>query len=216
MKENELEFAVQCTLADQQKDKLLKEVCMAQKTILILLGSPRRKGNSTVLAEQIETGALSENASIKKFFLQDMQIQPCNACDACQDNPEQGCTIEDDMQQIYPFLKTCDVIIVATPVYWFSMSAQTKLCIDRWYALESASGSALTGKTFAFALSYGDTDPYTSGAINAIRSFQDMCRYLNAPIAGIVYGTAMQVGEIEEQKDIMEKAYQLGKKLGRV
>ena len=67
--------------------------------------------------------------------------------------------------------------MIASPIYWFTISAQTKLFIDRWYALESSQGSVLKGKQFGILLTYGDDDPYTSGAINAIRTFQDMFRY---------------------------------------
>jgi len=188
---------------------------MANNTVLILVGSPRRLGNSAVLAEQIAAGVHSAGAQVETFFLQDLSIQPCDGCDACHDNPGSGCILEDDMQKLYPKLREASAIVIATPIYWFTMSAQTKLCIDRWYALEGTDGNELAGKRFGFALAYGDTDPYTSGAINAIRSFQDMCRYLKANLVGIVYGSANDAGEIKQNKELMEKAFRLGKKLAQ-
>jgi multimeric flavodoxin WrbA len=104
--------------------------------------------------------------------------------------------------------------VIASPIYWFTMSAQTKLFIDRWYALESPQGNALTGKQFGILLTYGDTDPYSSGAINAIRSFQDMFRYIGADIGGMVYGTANNEGDVLNQPKLMEQAFKLGEKLG--
>lgn len=184
------------------------------KHILILKGSPREKGNSATLADQVAAGAQEAGAEVESFVLQKMDIRPCNACDACQRAGDGMCTIKDDMQILYPKLRSADSIVVASPVYWFSLSAQTKLFIDRWYALERPQGSALTGKQFALVLTFGDTDPYTSGGINAIRAFQDTCRYLRANVAGIVYGSAMNIGDVQKQSALLEQAYKLGQKLG--
>ena len=62
-------------------------------------------------------------------------------------------------------------------------------------------------------LTYGDSDPYDSGAVNAIYTYQSMCRYLGIEIAGMVYGTASDIGDVEKQPELMEKAYQLGVKM---
>jgi len=185
---------------------------MSSKHVLILKGSPRKKGNSSILADQVADGARSAGAEVESFDLHNMDIRPCDACDACQ-GTDADCIIEDDMQILYPKLRSADAIVVASPIYWFTMSAQTKLCIDRWYALEDPRGNALAGKQIGIVLIYGDTDPFTSGAINAIRAFQDMFRYVKANIAGIVYGSASKVGEIQSQQELMERAFKLGRKL---
>ncbi len=99
------------------------------------------------------------------------------------------------------------------PIYWFTFSAQTKLCIDRWYALEIPHGNRLKGKRFGILLTYGDSDPYNSGAVNAIHTLQSMCGYLGAEIVGIVYGSAGEAGQIAQQSALLEKAYRLGQKL---
>jgi len=186
---------------------------MAGKNILILKGSPREKSNSSALADQVALGAREEGAQVDVFTLNDMKILPCDACDMCQEIDE-DCVFDDDMQILYPKLRQADAIVIASPIYWFTISAQTKLCIDRWYALESPNGNALKGKQFGILLTYGDSDPYTSGAINAIRTFQDMTHYLGADIVGIVYASAMDEGDISKQPKVLEKAYTLGKKLG--
>ena len=182
------------------------------KHILVVNGSPRKKGNSVILAEQVMLGAREAGAQVEIFFLHNMSIQPCNACDACQET--QDCVIQDDMQILYPKLRRADAIVIASPIYWFTINAQTKLFIDRWYALEGPQGNALAGKQVGIVLTYGDTDPFTSGAVNAIHTFQDMCRYIEANMAGIVYGSATKEGEIQNQPSLLEKAYQLGQKLG--
>ena len=185
---------------------------MSGKYVLILKGSPREKGNSSILADQVADGARAAGAEVESFRLHSMDIRPCDACDACQ-GTDADCIIEDDMQLLYPKLRGADAIVVASPIYWFTMSAQTKLCIDRWYALQDPQGNALAGKQIGIVLTYGDTDPFTSGAINAIRAFQDMFRYIKANVAGIVYGSASGAGEIQSQQELMERAFKLGQKL---
>jgi multimeric flavodoxin WrbA len=182
------------------------------KHILILKGSPREKGNSSLLAEKAAEGARAAGAEVETFSLHRMDIRPCDACDTCQETGV--CVLKDDMQVLYPKLQEAEAIVIASPVYWFTMSAQTKLFIDRWYALESSQGNALKGKQFGIILTYGDTDPYSSGAINAIRTFQDMFRYIGANIAGMVYGTASDEGDVLKQPELMGRAYKLGAKLG--
>ena len=118
------------------------------------------------------------------------------------------------MQMLYPKLRSADAIVVASPIYWFTLNAQAKLCIDRWYALEGPDGSALAGKQFGLVLTYGDVDPYTSGAINAIRTFQDMCRYIKADLAGIVYGAASDPGEIQSQTEVAGTRLRVGAAVG--
>ena len=188
---------------------------MSPKQVLIVNGSPRKRGNSVLLAEQVAVGARAAGAEVETVTIQGMDIRPCTACEACKDTEEGDCIIQDDMQSLYPKIRRADVIVIATPIYFFTMSAQAKLFIDRCYALlQTAHGDLLTGKKFAFVLAYGDTDPFTSGAINAIRAFQDMCRYIEAEIVGFVYGTASEEGEIQSQEDLLEQARRLGQKLG--
>lgn len=188
---------------------------MSPKRVLIANGSPRKRGNSVILAEQVAAGARAAGADVDTVILQDLNIEPCTACEACKGTEDGDCILQDGMQSLYPKVRAADVIVIATPVYWFTMSAQAKLFIDRWYALiETARGNLLTGKKFAFVLAYGDADPFISGAINAMRTFQDMCRYLDAEIVGFVYGTANEEAEFQSQQDLLQEAYRLGQKLG--
>jgi multimeric flavodoxin WrbA len=180
--------------------------------VLVLKGSPRENGNSSTLAERVATGVKDSGVEVESVSLHTLDIRPCDACDSCQ---ETGgvCVIKDDMQSLYPKLKRASAIVVASPVYWFTISAQAKLCIDRWYAFQTPQGSELRGKKFGFVLTYGDTDLYTSGGINAIHTFESMCRYLHGDMVGMVYGSADKPGEVINQPELVEKAYQLGRKL---
>jgi multimeric flavodoxin WrbA len=186
--------------------------------VLIVKGSPRENGNSAALADQVAAGAQAAGAEVETVYLHGMDIQPCDACDFCQDAADAGCVIHDDMQSLYPKIREADALVYASPVYWFTVSAQMKLFIDRCYALggdeDYASEHALAGKRIGIVLTYGDDDPFHSGAINAIRTFQDIFDYLPAEIVDIVYGSASDPGEIKSNHALMEKAYDLGRKLG--
>ncbi len=188
-------------------------IIMSSTYVIALKSSPRPQSNSNALADQAIAGAQAAGAQVESIELHRMSIQPCDACDGCQGATDDPCVIEDDMQALYPKLRRADAIVIASPVYWFALSAQAKLCIDRWYALDGPQGSALAGKQFGLVLTYGDSDPFASGAINAIRAFQDMCRYIRAGIAGIVCGSASKPGDIQRQAEVMARAFDLGRKL---
>jgi multimeric flavodoxin WrbA len=183
---------------------------MAEKKIVIVLGSPRRNGNSAVLARKAAEGVAAAGGNAESFFLHDMDIGACTACDSCQKDESTLCVLEDDMQLLYRKLLEADGLLIASPVYWFTVSAQTKLFMDRCYALNSPRGHGLHDKKIGIILTYGDVDPFASGAVNALRTFQDAFGYIGAPIVGTVYGSALDAGEIRKNHELIEKAFQLG------
>jgi multimeric flavodoxin WrbA len=103
--------------------------------------------------------------------------------------------------------------VIASPVYWFTMSAQTKLFMDRCFALFNTQQEALAGKNIAIAMSYADADPFISGCVNALRTFQDAFAYVGANIVGMVYGSADKPGEIRSNQALMAEAEALGRLL---
>ena len=164
------------------------------------------------LAAQLADGVSKAGANVESIYLHAMDIRPCDACDICQEDGS-GCVINDDMQELYPKLRNSDVIVIASPVYWFNLTSQSKLCIDRWYALESSDDYELAGKKLALLMVYGDTDLYSSGGITVIYTLEGICRYVGMDFAGIVHGTAMDIGDAEKDPDLMEQAFQLGQEL---
>jgi len=182
-------------------------------SVIAILGSPRRKGNSATLAENVILGAKSMGAMVDTYFLHGMDIKPCDACAICREDINAECVINDDMQKLYPKIREADALVIASPIYWFTVSAQTKLFMDRCYALGVSGEYALKGKRVGIVLTYGDSDPFTSGAVNAIRTFQDVFRYVDAPIVGMVYGRASDPGEIAANHELMDRAFELGRQL---
>lgn len=178
------------------------------KKVLILKGSPREFGNSSVLANQVAEGAESEGATVDSYYLHGMNINPCTACDGCKGSP--SCVVDDDMGEIYNKILEADAIVLASPIYWFTFSAQLKACIDRWYAIWNTQPEAFLGKEIGVVLTYGDSDIYTSGGINAIHTFETMFRFLRAEIVGMVYGSVLNEGDAEKEPNLMEGAFKLG------
>lgn len=183
------------------------------KKVLVLLGSPRRKGNSAVLAGAIAAGARAAGAAVETLYLHGLTIAPCKACMACRKPRSKGCSIDDDMQPIYRKMLEADAWVLASPVYWFTLSAQLKLWMDRCFALPAYGKDPFAGRRIALALAYGGEDPFDSGCVNALRTFQDAYRYAGAEIVGMVYGSALEAGDIKANRALMKEARALGRKL---
>lgn len=188
---------------------------MAGKKVLILMGSPREAGNSAALSEHLARGAKDAGAHVESLYIQMMDINPCTGCEECQGVEATGCVIDDAMQDIYVKLEEADSIVFASPVYWFSVSSQLKMVIDRIYAIGGGDNNMLKGKNFGVLLAYADPDPFTSGAVNALRMFQDISAYLDTNLVGMVYGSASGAGEIKENEQLLNEAYELGEKLAK-
>jgi multimeric flavodoxin WrbA len=183
------------------------------KQVLILAASPRKNGNSTILALKAADGVKAEGGQADVVLIAQLKIAPCNACNSCIAEPGTGCIIMDDMQPLYEKIKGAQGIIFATPVYWFNISAQMKLLIDRAYAIQDKGCWAFTGKDVGVILTYGDEDVFTSGGVNALRSFQDILAFSKANLVGAVYGTANKAGDVQTNKELLQEAYELGRKL---
>lgn len=184
-----------------------------KKKVLVILGSPRKKGNTAILADQVARGAAGEKAKVETVYLNGLNIRPCQACMSCQKKRSKGCAIQDDMQKIYPKLIEADAWVIASPVYWFTMSAQTKLFMDRCFALPAYAEDPFSGKRIAIAMAFGGDDPFDSGCTNALRTFQDAFGYTQSPIVGMVYGHAMDAGEIKSNVNLLKEAFELGRQL---
>jgi multimeric flavodoxin WrbA len=101
--------------------------------IAAIMGGMRKKGNTEILLNEALDQAQKNGASVSKFTLREMTIAPCDGCAACFKTGE--CIIKDDMEKIYSEMIEADGIIWATPVYFWSMTAITKVVMDRTYAL---------------------------------------------------------------------------------
>ena len=151
--------------------------------VLLLEASPRRKGSTAALARAFVEG-LGSAAQVRDVFLHDLHIRPCSACDSCRTRGGIYCAFDDDMQPLYPEFLRADLVVMATPVYWWSISAQLKLFIDRLYGLNSEKHpERFRGKRLAVLMAHGDAKP-CSGARIALRMFREIVQYTGMNLVG--------------------------------
>ena len=102
---------------------------------LILTGSPRKNGNTEILATAVAAQLQENNVPVHRQRLADLDIHPCLGCGGCE--KKGNCVIDDDMQLLYPRIVDADTIIIASPIYFYGLTAQTKAFVDRCQALWS-------------------------------------------------------------------------------
>lgn len=175
------------------------------KNVLIISSSPRRHGNSDLLCDMFAKGAEESGNNVEKIFLKDKEINYCTGCGVC--NTTHRCVIKDDMAEILDEMVNADVIVLATPVYFYSMAAQMKTLIDRTVPRYTE----ISDKVFYFIMTAADPDRAAlERTLEGFRGFTEDCLD-GAREAGIIYGTgAWQIGEIKNT-DAYEQAYQMGK-----
>lgn len=177
--------------------------------ILSVLGSPRRKGSTSLaLAEYLR--AIKENTEnqVDEVFLADMNIHGCTECLGCRRNGG-TCVIKDDMQVLYEKLDSADLIIIATPVFWFNMTAQTKAFIDRWFAVYEKS---LAGKKLSLISTFGDSNHKTSGYTILEDSIKTICNFIGMEL---VHSYAFSAEEFDNPNlnNRLAELYKLGKEI---
>ena len=127
--------------------------------IVILNGAPKRNGNTASLVKAFSEGALESGNEVKEFYLNGLTIKGCLDCQGCarkERDAENPCVQKDDMAQIYPAVAGADVIVFASPIYWWTFSGTLKTAIDRLYALQQNSLSMDKKKTVLLMTAWGD------------------------------------------------------------
>jgi multimeric flavodoxin WrbA len=189
--------------------------------VLGIFGSPRRGGNTDILLEEILKGAEKEGAGVDRIYLTDYAITPCKECHGCDQTGQ--CVILDDMQKIYPKLLESDIIVLASPIFFYGVTAWAKALIDRsqalWaqkYLLKDSSLGKEGKKRRGFFISVGATkgQKVFEGAILTAKYFFDT---FNAEYTGeLVFRGVDGKGDIfKKHPDALEQAYEAGRKLVR-
>ena len=175
------------------------------KKILVLSASPRKNGNSDLLCDEFIKGAQKSNHICEKVFLQGQNINPCFGCEVCHDNNGK-CVQKDDMSEILEKMVKADVIVMSTPVYFYTMDAQMKILIDRCVARYTE----INNKEFYFIATAAVQDQrYMERTIDGFRGFTDCLD--NAMEKGVLYGNGVwKKGEVKNTPH-MKKAYEMGR-----
>ena len=186
--------------------------------VLGLYGSPRRGGNTEILLEEVLRGAEKEGAKVERLYLSDFTITPCKECHGCDETG--NCIILDDMEKIYPKLLEADVVILASPIFFYGVTAWTKALIDRsqalWvrkYLLKEPSLGKEGKKRKGFFISLGATkgQKVFEGSILTVKYFFDV---LNADYAGdLLFRGVEAKGDILKHPEALQQAFEAGRRL---
>lgn len=148
------------------------------KKILVLTGSPRKGGNSDALADAFTRGAEAKGHTVQRFEAGRSRVAGCLDCGACWSRGK-ACVQDDDWDAVPALLAGTEALVIVSPVYWFSLTAQIKAAIDRMYAYaSSACKTPLAVRESALLMCAGDTDPRVfDGSVATYKSIVDYLRW---------------------------------------
>lgn len=188
--------------------------------VLAIYGSPRRQGNTALLLKKAVEGARAAGCAVDEVVLRDLRMSPCLELYGCKKDGR--CIIRDDFQQVYEQLDTCDGIMLASPIFFYSVSAQTKILIDRcqsfWVRKHwVAGGSAKAGKVGKKGLFIGvgatSGKKLFDGALLTVRYFFEA---IDAELwASLLCRGIDFEGDIMKNPAYLEQAFALGSNLSR-
>jgi multimeric flavodoxin WrbA len=178
------------------------------------MGSPRIKGNTDLLLDEAIRGAQDQHAEVEKVIIDRLKISPCREYYGCL--KDGNCVIRDDMDELYPKLLCADALVVASPIYFYSVSAQLKALIDRcqvmWarkYVLKSLDVPVRKGAFIAVGATRGEK--LFDGSRLTMKYF---FKVMNVEYSEelLVRGVDLR-GEIKKHSDLLANAYELGQRM---
>jgi multimeric flavodoxin WrbA len=175
--------------------------------IVVLQGSPNRAGSTSMLVEEFTRGAESSGHRVTHFDVVSMNINACIGCVSC--GYEGPCVQKDDNQKIREAVLSADMIVFATPLYYYGMTAQLKTVVDRFCAYNSSIHRKHM-KSALLAVAW-NSDDWTFDALES--HYQTIVKYLNLEDCGMVLGRGCGSLSMTRHSDYMEMAYVLGRSL---
>jgi len=170
--------------------------------VLVISSTPRKGGNSDILCDEFASGAKEAGNEVEKVRIADLQIGYCTGCYACQKTGK--CAIRDDVQSVIDKMLAADVIVLASPVYFYCISAQLKALFDRTVVAYPN----ITNKKFHYILTMAESANF-DGSLAALRGFLDC--YEGSEECGMILADGVyERGAVKETK-FMAEAYELGK-----
>jgi multimeric flavodoxin WrbA len=186
-------------------NRLHERIATMTKKIAVISATPRKGGNSEILCDQFMEGATAAGHQVTKINLREKRINYCTACDACQRNGG-TCVQKDDIAEILDRMIQADVVVMATPVYFYTMNAQLKTLIDRTYARYTE----ISNKEFYFIMTAAvGNESLLERTLESLHGFTSCLS--GAKEQGVIYGTgAWNAGDIKNSP-AMGHAHAMGK-----
>ena len=175
--------------------------------IVVLTGSPHENGTSNTLVNEFIRGALENGNTILRFDIPFLKIHPCIGCDCCGMNGP--CTFNDDMPKILDTILDSDMIVLATPIYYFGFSSQIKSAIDRFYSRNGQIQSKKLKSVFIATAWNNDNQVM----IAFEKHIEILIDYLNLDNVGTILAKGYGYSGASTEKEYMEEAYKLGKSI---
>jgi multimeric flavodoxin WrbA len=180
--------------------------------IVGFMGSPRQKHNTAVLVGEVLQGAKEQGADIQVYDLNELNISGCQACMTCKS--EDACALDDDMGRLYEEVLQADGVVIGSPVYMWQMSAQTKLFVDRLFAMLRPDFSTRFKRGLPLVLVYTQGQPDRE----AFQSYFDHTRKMFEFLGFEVKETLVAAGtrakdDVVQQGEVMDQAKQVGRSL---
>lgn len=174
--------------------------------IVMITGSAHKHGTTAALADKFQQGASEAGHELFRFDAAFRSVHPCIGCDKCR---ESGTCVfhEDDMKELNTHLLEADAVVFVSPIYYFTITAQLKAAIDRFYANDAALHG---GKKAILITAMADTEMETAAGANAM--FRGMTDFLGWENAGVLNAANASVAS-DLSKDDLDAAYELGRKL---
>ena len=175
------------------------------KKVLILSGSPRKRGNSDILCDEFAKGAIAAGNEVEKIFVAEKKISLCTGCYFCREHGGR-CAFNDDMGDILQKIIDCDVLVLSSPVYFYSISAQLKAVIDRTVAR----WTEIANKDLYYIVTAAEDDSDTldttlacfHGFAKCIDGYEEKCT---------LYGKGVyEKGAVLARPELVQIAYEMG------
>jgi multimeric flavodoxin WrbA len=180
-------------------------------TVLGIVGSPRKKGNTSLLVSEVLRGARASGMRAEIVYLADQVIEECDGCHRCWEGAT--CPKTDDMLRLYSYVTESDAIVFGTPVYWYGPTALMKLFLDRFVYFNCPENRQKIKNTRAVVVApFEDDDRETAEPL--VRLFEKSFAYLEMELFGtLLVPGVTKPGEVREKHEIMKKAFETGKNL---
>jgi len=177
------------------------------------LGSPRARGNTDTLAAQVVKGAKEAGLETETVALRKLQIRPCTGCEKCW-KKGRPCVFDDDMAALYDTIAGTDILLFATPLYWYAPTALMKAFMDRLVPFNHPQGRPLIeGKGAILAVAYEEEKPEVVEPL--MRMFEMGFDYLGVRLLDRVVAPGVgPKGAILQKPEVLAQAYEIGRRLG--
>ena len=209
-------FAEDCRRAHILGSRLAEKLRIEgniMKKVTIFIGSPRKHGSTRILATEAERGLRDQGINTETVSLNDLKIRGCQACYYCKKNDVAACAVQDDMQEIHALMQESDGFILATPIYFAGVTAQTKAWLDRLFPYIGMDLSPKLPGSKKISFIFTQNQPDARIFEVPIATFMKMVGLTGLSGKDHLIAYDLDAGfktPVNERKDFMEKAYQIG------